>query len=402
MSASDSPRLEAMALLHRLQAAYFAFSAIAANCCAQSDASFATLRATTDRGEIVSSGALLVHVEPQVAVFVAPLASFRNSQQLTIKLSNGAAFPAALGLYFDDRLKLTPVVVTLPLGAPTFDAAFGETLILSNSQSSKGVKALSRLTSSDPRLRTPLSSEPGLMTLPGDMPLSLGAVVVDAQNRVSGLVTQHLDGSWVAVDAETLLLYLQSKWGINANRLAMQVKLRSTPRSLGPNELFGMLDKYGFSEQDTHRLGRFSNHLAVVKREDVETIEDDVTGLAWLPWHASEYRYICQSESTMGRNGVFDFDGAQVCIERLNRKRLGGFSDWRLPTIEELASLATPFHGARGFIDQRFGIEDLWYLSTDSTDSEHRWAIDYTSGKYSIGAKSGSKFGLMPVRSALP
>lgn len=68
---------------------------------------------------------------------------------------------------------------------------------------------------------------------------------------------------------------------------------------------------------------------------------------------------------------------AEGYVESLNRARLGGREDWRLPTVNELASLLTdektwqagapPFHPRQRWLwsCDRHGKRDAWYVNTD-------------------------------------
>lgn len=74
-------------------------------------------------------------------------------------------------------------------------------------------------------------------------------------------------------------------------------------------------------------------------------VRDNATGLIW------------EAKTTDGsihdKDKVFNWDGAQKdFIDELNRMKFGGFTDWRLPTTDELRGLTVK--GAEPYINQEF------------------------------------------------
>ena len=75
---------------------------------------------------------------------------------------------------------------------------------------------------------------------------------------------------------------------------------------------------------------------------DWATILDNASGLVW------------EHKATVGPRGQDTLlawpEGPQDCVETTNREALGGFSDWRLPGVEELQTILVPPAGP----DRRF------------------------------------------------
>jgi hypothetical protein len=105
-------------------------------------------------------------------------------------------------------------------------------------------------------------------------------------------------------------------------RQVTQFKLRSESMRLPyQSDIDEMLTKYGFYDTGRNPHGTFLNQLSI-QSEDV--ILDAKTGLMW---------------QRSGSPNEKSFIGAKSYIEQLNENKFAGFSDWRLPTIEELASI---------------------------------------------------------------
>jgi hypothetical protein len=82
-----------------------------------------------------------------------------------------------------------------------------------------------------------------------------------------------------------------------------------------------MLKEYNFYDRVRNPRGTFKNVL--IENKD-GTITDQATGLMW---------------QAGGSTGNLDKKGAKKYIQQLNRQGFAGYSDWRMPTVEELASL---------------------------------------------------------------
>jgi TolB-like protein len=110
------------------------------------------------------------------------------------------------------------------------------------------------------------------------------------------------------------------------------------------------------------------------------TVTDLATGLMW------------QRGGSYNDYKVLDINAMKGYIEELNRKQFAGYSDWRLPTTEEMASLLHPRHQQNDlYIAQFFsniirsGTADL-YTETRSKKSPTCWYVDFGNGRLEYDA----------------
>ena len=117
-------------------------------------------------------------------------------------------------------------------------------------------------------------------------------------------------------DKEALILRIR-----RMSEVEKGVLLRASPKLVsGEHIIAQMLKKYNFYDDELNFLGSFANDF--VDNGD-GTITDKATGLMW-------------QKSGSSRN--ITWKRARTYVKRLN-KGFAGYSDWRLPTVEELASL---------------------------------------------------------------
>ncbi len=122
--------------------------------------------------------------------------------------------------------------------------------------------------------------------------------------------------------------------------------------------------KYGLSGSMT---GDFQHDYEVKTFHETPVILDYASNLMW---------------QQKGPNEEMTWRTAAEYVKQLNTSRYAGFSEWRLPTIQELASLLEPKKGRHTlYLDPLFGSTPLWCWSADpSPASNTAWYVSFNSG----------------------
>ena len=91
---------------------------------------------------------------------------------------------------------------------------------------------------------------------------------------------------------------------------------------------------------------------------------DHTTGLMWLQSGSKEY---------------MQWNAANVWVRKLNTLKYAGYSDWRLPTIEEAASLLEPVKRNTLYIDPVFD-EEQWGIWSGDKRGGSTWSVYFSLG----------------------
>ncbi len=124
-----------------------------------------------------------------------------------------------------------------------------------------------------------------------------------------------------------------------------------------PNVYIRVKDEDGFWGHSTinhdYNLKAVSGDVVVV---------DSATGLMW---HQS------------GSDDYMEWDEAKEWVEDLNSEGYAGYQDWRLPTVDEAASLLeSSKKNGNLYIDPVFSRKHEWILTGDEVDdSEAAWCV---------------------------
>jgi|GEM_PF-1734096 len=149
------------------------------------------------------------------------------------------------------------------------------------------------------------------------------------------------------------------------------VALRPFPKSITNDlEVSAFLVQHHIYELSRNPNGNFKNSL--VDNND-GTITDNTTNLMW---------------QISGSNRRLNFKKAHLFISDLNAKSYAGYSDWRLPTVEELASLLAKEEIGGLHMEEGFSLELSRCWTADKCEPNRlyydgAWIINFTAGEIS-------------------
>ncbi|MCK5220904.1 MAG: DUF1566 domain-containing protein, partial [Candidatus Aminicenantes bacterium] len=136
------------------------------------------------------------------------------------------------------------------------------------------------------------------------------------------------------------------------------VKLRSRSNIISEEKIVSSLIKYNLFDSEHNPKGNFLNRYRTEVFNQQKVVIDGKTGLMW------DYRGSFKSMS---------ISSARKWIKELNKKKFAGFSNWRLPTIEEGASL----------LEKKKWYGDLHIFSVFSIVQKEIWTSDIKDSKNS-------------------
>jgi uncharacterized protein DUF1566 len=124
----------------------------------------------------------------------------------------------------------------------------------------------------------------------------------------------------------------------------------------------------------TQRLERLERHYFAQKPAQAgprftvtgDVVQDNVTGLTWTRKNVSEKR--------LNRS-----DAKAACAAA----RVGGFEDWRLPTIQELLTLVDYSRASPAIDTSAFECESNWYWTATpyaSSPADGAWVVGFSYG----------------------
>ena len=143
----------------------------------------------------------------------------------------------------------------------------------------------------------------------------------------------------------------------------IHTKLRSTC-GIFPDD--SMVKKYNFYDKFDNKTGDFVNDYEMKVINEERVIIDRATGLMW---HQS------------GSHHCLSWEGSKEWVSIFNKNGYAGYHDWRLPTMEEAASLleSKQMNGDL-FIDPVFDKKQIWVWTGDSHVSGGAWLVHYGCG----------------------
>ncbi|MGD9181979.1 MAG: DUF1566 domain-containing protein, partial [Desulfobacterales bacterium] len=158
-----------------------------------------------------------------------------------------------------------------------------------------------------------------------------------------------------------------------------KISLRKEPKILSRRDVRHMLLKYHFFDIEQNPSGNFANDF--ITNAD-STITDRITGLMW---------------QKRGSSKDLSRREAKRYVEKLNQERFAGYSNWRMPTIEELASLMMHTKKRGLYINPVFDSRQIRCWSADQgtggiTEYYRDFIISFSNGHISISATTRSHY----------
>jgi hypothetical protein len=163
------------------------------------------------------------------------------------------------------------------------------------------------------------------------------------------------------------------------------VHLETRPRLLTRQQVEQIIYQRGFREYDWNPNGNFNNAFQTYDA----VVVDCATGLMW--------------QRRGSEQGMYTWETAKNYIMQINGQTFAGYSDWRLPTIEELASLIEPMKNSKGLhIDEAFNGGSGFWSADDwriETGTDVAWSAMFDHGGVFHGGAKTNRFFVRAVRS---
>jgi hypothetical protein len=160
--------------------------------------------------------------------------------------------------------------------------------------------------------------------------------------------------------------------------------LKSDYQVMGTETVKSLIKKNNFFDRIWNKYGKFNNQFNKKVINQQAVVEDKTTSLMW---HHS------------GSRVPLNYEDIKKWLHNLNRRKYAGFSDWRLPTIKEAATLLS-FPDKKGdlFIDIIFSKTQKSIWTGDKYSATSAWAVRFDEG-YLISYPFDFKNYIRPVRS---
>ncbi len=140
--------------------------------------------------------------------------------------------------------------------------------------------------------------------------------------------------------------------------------LRPVGMELSREDAAKMIASYDYYDFLMNIRGKgVENDFALLPGDSV--VHDSTTGLSWQQSGSSEW---------------LTFKQAQTYIDSLNVARYGGYTNWRLPTLEEGMSLMEPKRESGLFVDPVFDRRQEWIWTADKESASRAWYVYFGSG----------------------
>lgn len=199
------------------------------------------------------------------------------------------------------------------------------------------------------------------------------------------------DSETTKVDSSSVFLLEKDRLasvGVEESRnIEFPEKLRLEPcHSLSKTEVIKLIKEKGFFDSNWNKNSSYKNKYELKLFSSAPVVIDTAAGLMWHP---------------AGSPGFMSLEKAKEWLRELNESGYAGFSDWRLPTLEEAASLLQKRKNKSSFyIDPGFSREQQCIYTGDGTEDNRVWLVDFKEGNVYLDFPNYGY--IRPLRSIAP
>jgi TIR domain/Protein of unknown function (DUF1566) len=160
--------------------------------------------------------------------------------------------------------------------------------------------------------------------------------------------------------------------GMDQLGLIKPIKLRFKPKALSDEDAMAMIEGGDFYDSQRKKSGKGLQHqYESIEQHGKKLVIDYTAGLMW---------------QQSGSENVMPSSRTTSYLEELNNFQFAGYSDWRLPTLEEAMSLVEPISKNGDLhIDSIFDPKQSWIWTSDYDPlANFRWGVGFAEGYYPI------------------
>ena len=149
-------------------------------------------------------------------------------------------------------------------------------------------------------------------------------------------------------------------------------RFRRSSALLSDSAVDSMIVDFNFFDRLRNRSAGFTNAFEILQdslagvQQDSGVVVDSATGLMW-----QQAGYLDQ----------LTFSDTQAYIDSLNAKEYGGYTDWRLPSLEEAMTLMEPVRKSGDlYIEPIFDQTQRWIWTADKRSASNVWVVHFSNG----------------------
>jgi serine/threonine protein kinase len=202
----------------------------------------------------------------------------------------------------------------------------------------------------------------------------------DDQAYILARITNTIDAYSKYVDEYPTGRYVKKvKWKINQLKVEPFIKNKEF---INVSNMQSMIKQHGFFETRLNKTGTFKSNYEKTMGNSV--VIDHTTGLMWYNEKPPQ---------------KMDFQEATQWIDDLNNNKYRGYNDWRLPSLEEAASLLRKNKNNHELhMDAILSGHQKIIWTQDRFSVHSFWVVDFTSGTVEI-SNEDKQYNPRPVRS---